>query len=309
MSGLKQLRNRVRSIKSTQKITKAMKVVSAAKLKRVKEKAEGLNDYARVLAGIINDLPHSDMLFSGQQNERKIFSKKMEDKPHLLVIMSSERGLCGAFNSSVVKLAKQSIAKLKQDGKELKIIIVGQKGYDALKLQYQDLIIENYRVHNNEYESVILQLKDKIINLIHNDEIGSCSIYYNLFENAITQIPSELSVLPITNSQDEAAINGDNGDDLAISSKEAKEEGQFAKYEYDGEDILPTVLDMYISGQIEYVLLQSKASEEGARMTAMDSASKNAGELIDKLTLQLNRSRQAMITTELIEIIAGAEAV
>lgn len=308
MSGLKQLRNRVKSIKSTQKITKAMKVVSAAKLQRVKEKAEGLNDYARVLGGIIKDLPHSDILFTGQQNERKIFSKTMESKPHLMIIISSERGLCGAFNSYVVKLAKKAIAELHQDGKQLKIIVIGQKGYNALKGQYQDLIIENYKIHNNDYESVILQLKQQIINLIQNDEIGSCSIYYNYFQNAITQIPSILQVLPIANGDQDLIASNEN-DELVIKTKNLTREETFAKYEYDGEDIVKKVLDMYISGQMEYVLLQSKASEEGARMTAMDNASKNAGELIDKLTLQLNRSRQTMITTELIEIIAGAEAV
>lgn len=302
MSGLKQLRNRVKSIRSTQKITRAMKVVSAAKLKRIKEKAERLNDYAKVLGNIIRDLSHSTDLFKDVANEHKIFSTNMQDKPHLMIVITSQRGLCGAFNSSLVRLAKQGILDLQQNEKQIKMIVIGQKGHDALKLQYKNLIMEHYDIITSDYEPIVLQLKDKIMHLIQNDEIGSCSVYYNYFKNALIQVPSSMQVLPVATNKQE--------DKLKITDKNSYMQNEnFAKYEYDGDRIIEKALEMYIGGQMEYAILQSKASEEGARMTAMDNASKNAGELIEQLTLQLNRSRQSMITTELIEIIAGAEAV
>lgn len=283
-----------------------MKVVSAAKLRRIKEKAEGLNDYAKVLGSIIQDLPNSNELFEDAANEQKFFSTNMQNKPHLMVVMTSQRGLCGAFNSSVVRLAKQGILDLQQNGKQIKLIVIGQKGYDALKWQYKDLIIEHYNIITSDYEPAILQLKDKIMHLIQNNEIGSCSVYYNYFQNAITQVPSAIKVLPIAEDKQEKE---EEKESKIIDKNNNIQDTNFAKYEYDGDGIIKQVLEMYIGGQMEYAILQSKASEEGARMTAMDNASKNASELIDQLTLQLNRSRQSMITTELIEIIAGAEAV
>lgn len=288
MSGLKQLRNRVRSINSTQKITKAMQVVSAAKLKKLKDKAEQLNDFSDVLANVMDDISASGNLMDMPKNDRMFFSRELENKPRLLVVMTTERGLCGGFNTQVIKRTKKDIAKFKADGEEVKLIIVGKKGYAALKNAYGELICAYYNVGKDNTECVASQVRDKIISLIESGEAGSCFMYYNRFKNAITQVMTKLQVLP------------------AIRCKTKSAESQ---YEYEGLGLVRDVINLYIGSQLNYGLLQSRASEEGARMTAMDNATRNAGELIESLTLQLNRSRQAIITTELTEIISGAEAI
>ena len=291
MSGLKQLRNRVKSIKSTQKITKAMHVVSAAKLKKVKEQAENFNEYSTVLGDIMYDISTSGNLMDLPANDRKFFNKNLEDMTHLLVVMTSERGLCGGFNSSVIRKVKNDIKTLQREGKAVKLLVIGKKGRDALKGQYSDIIAEYYH-HNikNNVECLAREVKDKIIEMVEGEEVGACYMYYNRFKNAMTQILTKECILP-------------------AETTESTEISAVSEYEYEGSDLVHEVIHLYISGEINYGLLQSKASEEGARMTAMDNATRNAGELVEKLTLQLNRSRQAMITTELTEIISGAEAV
>ncbi|PCJ27590.1 MAG: ATP synthase F1 subunit gamma [Rickettsiales bacterium] len=290
MSNLKQLRNRVRSIKSTQKITKAMHVVSASKLKKLKEKAEGLNHYTSVLGDIMHDISTSGNLMDLPICDRKFFSEDLKKMSHLLVIMTSERGLCGGFNSSVIRSAKRDIARFQKEGKQVKLLVIGKKGCDAFSRKYADMIEGTY--HNNKASSacVSLEVKNKIMEMVENEEIGACYMYYNLFKNAMTQILTTEQVLP-AHTADEA------------------ESGGVSEYEYEGENVVHNVIDLYIGGQINYGLLQSRASEECSRMTAMDNATRNAGDLIDSLTLKLNRSRQAIITTELTEIISGAEAV
>lgn len=289
MAGLKQLRNRVKSIKSTQKITKAMQLVSAAKLKRVKERAEDLNDYSSVLSSIMYDIATCGNLKDLPQNDRKFFSDTLKDLPYLLVVITSERGLCGGFNSTVVKRVKIDIHKLQSEGKSVKLIVIGRKGNDALKSHYSDIIVANYNIQKENSECVSWQVRDKIIDMIEHEECGTTFLYYNKFKNAITNIFTQQQIIP--------------AQPVAEEKKRAVSE-----YEYEGESLVHQVIGLHIGGQINYGLLQSKAGEEGARMTAMDNATRNAGELMQKLTLKLNRSRQAMITTELTEIISGAEA-
>ena len=291
MSGLKQLRNRVKSIKSTQKITKAMHVVSAAKLKKIKEQAENFNEYSVVLGDIMNDISTSVNLMDLPPNDRKFFNKDLKNMAHLLVVITSERGLCGGFNSSVIRQVKNDIKILQKEGKLIRLLVIGKKGRDALKDQYSD-IIAGYYHHNikNNVECLAREVKDKIIEMVEGEEVGACYMYYNRFKNAMTQILNKECILP--------AKSAENAEISAVS-----------ECEYEGSNLIHDVINFYISGEINYGLLQSKASEEGARMTAMDNATRNAGELVDKLTLKLNRSRQAMITTELTEIISGAEAV
>lgn len=288
MSGLKQLRNRVKSINSTQKITRAMQVVSAAKLKKLKDQAEQLNDFSDVLANVMDDISAGGNLTDMPKNDRMFFSRDLMAKARLLVVMTTERGLCGGFNAQVIKRTKKDIAKFKADGEEVKLIIVGKKGYAALKNSYSEMICAHYHVGRDDIECVAMQVRNKIIELIENGEVGSCFMYYNRFKNAMTQIMTKLQILP---------------------AQRCKTKSEESQYEYEGLGLVRDIINLYIGSQLNYGLLQSRASEEGARMTAMDNATRNAGELIDSLTLQLNRSRQAIITTELTEIISGAEAI
>jgi len=288
MSGLKHLRNRVKSIKSTQKITNAMHVVSAAKLKKLKSQAESLNDYSSVLGAIMCDISASGNLMDLPAEDRKFFSKELENMPHLLVVVTSERGLCGSFNSNVIKRVKFDIKKFEAEGKEVKLLVIGKKGMEALKNEFGKKVVGYYHVSHGNYESVSREVKDKIIELIENEKVGACYIYYNKFKNAMTQVMTREQILPAQVRLESEISNAS---------------------EYEGAGLVHNVISLYIGGQINYGLIQSRASEEGARMTAMDNATRNAGELVSKLTLQLNRSRQAIITTELNEIISGAESV
>ncbi len=286
MSDLKQLRDRVKSVKSTQKITKAMQVVSAAKLRKVKDAAEDLNDFSQILAKIMRDISYHINNLSLTENEKKFFTKDHE-KPALLLVTTSERGLCGSFNSQIIKTVKRDITKLKNKGQKAKLIIIGKKGYDALKTDYFELIEEYYNISKDNQYAVMLQITDKIMELVDGDKVGNCVLYYNEFKNALSQIMTKISVLPV---------------------ELAEEHIENSAYEYEGPNFIGTLINLHINGIVKYGLLQSKASEEGARMTAMDNATRNADELINSLTLKFNRSRQAIITTELIEIISGAEA-
>ncbi len=294
MSGLKHLRNRVKSIKSTQKITKAMQLVSAAKLRRIKDRAEALDDYSSILINIMNDVKLNLNFVNLTPFEHKFFNEDIEGKPHLCVVMTSERGLCGSFNSQIIKAVKRDIAKYQEQNVKVKLIVAGKKGYDALKNQYSELIEEYYHITKEKYLPVALAIKNKIISLTDQDEIGSCSLYYNEFKNALVQVMTKVSIFPV--------------EPLNISEQKENSKLPDSFFEYEGSNLVSSLIDLYVIGMIKHAFLQNKASEEAARMTAMDSATRNAGELIDKLTLQLNRSRQAIITTELTEIISGAEA-
>lgn len=296
MSGLKQLRSRIKSIKTTQKITKAMQIVSATKFIKAKNQVKDSEDYIGILQDIVSSVASSNNLQDLPIEQKKFFSEGLLDqgdlninKLHLLIVATSERGLCGAFNFLLSKQVKSDIANLENAGKQVRLIIIGKKGYDAFKGQYSHYIDNYYefpKVHNN---NLSFQLKEKLMEMVEDFGISNCQIYFNNCKNAMIQIPTKKQILPI---------------EKQLCSNE-----KYLSYEYEGEGLILHMIHLYVSAQINYALLQNRASEEGARMTAMDHATKNAKELINKLTLKLNRSRQDLITKDLIEIIVGAEAV
>ena len=285
MAGLKQLRLRIRSIKSTQKITKAMQLVSATKFTKAKRLISDSENYIMVLRNIVANIGSSEDL---TEEERKLFASNV-DAPHLLVLITSERGLCGAYNFLIIKQVQSYIANLEKMGKQVKLIIIGKKGYDVLKHNYSSYIDSYIAFPKSHSNNLSVQIKDKILTMIRNSEIGFCKIFFNKYKNSMTQIPTIAQILP-------------------VEKQDKPEQEKYLSYEYEGKGLISTIVDLYVGAQINYALLQSRASEEGARMTAMDNATKNAKELINKFTLKLNRSRQEFITKDLIEIIAGAEA-
>ncbi len=313
MSGLKELRNRVASINSTRKITKAMQVVSAAKLKKSKDKAERLNYFSDELGVMMADIAKSANPIDLPENDKKFFDKGMCDLPKLFVVMTSERGLCGGFNSQIVKAVKNDINQFQSEGRSVRLIVIGKKGHDALKAKYSDLIEKYFHLGKDDASYVSTSVRTSIIKMIESGKVGDCYLYYNKFKNAMTQVATRLQFLPASKNDSESHKSSDkslgaerfnnNSNSSALNSE------QVHKYEYEGRGLVRDIINLYLDGRINYGLLQSKASEEGARMTAMDNATRNAGELIDKLKLQLNRSRQTSITTELTEIVSGAEAV
>ncbi len=288
MAGLKQLRLRIRSIKSTQKITKAMQVVSATKFTKAKNLVRDSGNYIEVLRNIVARIGAPENLQNLPEEARGFFVQN-GNAPELLVLVTAERGLCGAFNFLIIKQMQTYIANLEKIGKQIRLIIIGKKGYDALKNNYANYI-DSYlpfpKTHDN---NLSIQIKDKILKMIKNSEIDSCQIFFNTCKNAMTQIPTVMQILP------------------AEKLNKIEQENHLS-YEYEGTELVASIINLYVGAQINYALLHSRASEEGARMTAMDNATKNAKELINKFTLKLNRSRQELITKDLIEIIAGAEA-
>ena len=290
MASLDDLKKRISSVKSTQKITKAMKMVAAAKLRRAQENAERGRPYSEKMNNIILNLSNG---ISDFENAPKLLAGTGQDKVHLCVVMTADRGLCGGFNSNIIKKAKAFFHKLSESGKEIKIITVGSKGYDQLKRLYKDKIIE--RISFKESKNVNYFDANKvgkiIIEKFEKKEFDVCTIFYNQFKNVITQIPQEQQIIPLKTS-------------------EKKDESSVQSYEFepDEDEILLNLLPKNISTQIFKAMLENSASEQGSRMSAMDNATRNAGEMVDKLTIEYNRSRQAAITKELIEIISGAES-
>ena len=290
MASLDDLKKRISSVKSTQKITKAMKMVAAAKLRRAQESAERGRPYSEKMNNIILNLSSG---LSDKENVPKLLSGSGEDKVHLCVVMTADRGLCGGFNSNIIKKAKIYFKRLSEDGKTLKIITVGSKGYDQLKRVYKDNIIENisFKESKNANYFDANKVGKIIIEKFENKEFDVCTIFYNQFKNVITQIPQEQQIIPLKMTEDETN-----------KSDESYE------FEPDEDEILGNLLPKNISTQIFKAMLENSASEQGSRMSAMDNATRNAGEMVDKLTIEYNRSRQAAITKELIEIISGAES-
>ncbi len=292
MPSLDDLKKRIKSVKSTQKITKAMKMVAAAKLRKAQENAEKGRPYSQKMQNIILNLTKS---MNDPQNAPKLLVGNGKDKTYLCVVLTADRGLCGGFNSNICKLAKANFKKILSDGKELKIITVGIKGLDQIRREYSKNIIKKFSFKNkkqitfNEAEII----GNEIINLFNQDEFDICILFYNNFKNVITQIPQAQQIIPAENKP----------------SKEEQEENR-TSYEFEPEEdeILEDLLPKNISTQVFKAFLENAASEQGSRMTAMDNATRNAGELVDKLTINYNRSRQASITKELIEIISGAES-
>ena len=290
MPSLDDLRKRIKSVKSTQKITKAMQMVAAAKLRKAQENAEKGRPYSEKMNNIILNLSNS---ITDKENAPKLLTGTGADKVHLCVVLTADRGLCGGFNSNIVKKAKSFFKKIKSEGKSLKIITVGSKGYDQLKRIYGSQIIEKISFKDSKIANYLDAeiVGKKIIELFEKNEFDMCTIFYNQFKNVMTQIPQEQQIIP-------------------LKSNEIKKNSVEDKYEFEPEEdeILLNLLPKNISTQIFKAMLENSASEQGSRMSAMDSATRNAGELVDKLTINYNRSRQAAITKELIEIISGAES-
>jgi F-type H+-transporting ATPase subunit gamma len=290
MASLDDLKKRISSVKSTQKITKAMKMVAAAKLRRAQENAEKGRPYSDKMNNIILNLSNG---ISDIENAPKLLSGTGEDKVHLCVVMTSDRGLCGGFNTNIIKKAKLYFQKILDEGKTLKIITVGTKGYDQLKRLYGDKIIE--RISFKDSKNINYFDADKVgkivIEKFEKKEFDVCVIFYNQFKNVITQIPQEQQIIPLKTTDEETNSSDDN-----------------YEFEPEEDEILSNLLPKNISTQIFKAMLENSASEQGSRMSAMDNATRNAGEMVDKLTIEYNRSRQAAITKELIEIISGAES-
>jgi F-type H+-transporting ATPase subunit gamma len=289
MASLDDLKKRIASVKSTQKITKAMKMVAAAKLRKAQESAEKGRPYSEKMNNIILNLSSG---ISDKENAPKLLSGTGNNQVHLCVVMTSDRGLCGGFNSNIIKKAKSYFSKILDEGKELKIITVGSKGNDQLKRAYGDKIIENitFKESKNANYFDADKVGKIVIEKFEAGEFDICTIFYNQFKNVITQIPQAQQIIPLNDEKDEN------------SSDESYE------FEPDEDEILSNLLPKNISTQIFKAMLENSASEQGSRMSAMDNATRNAGEMVDKLTIEYNRSRQAAITKELIEIISGAES-
>ena len=290
MPSLDDLKKRIKSVKSTQKITKAMKMVAAAKLRKAQENAEKGRPYSQKMQNIILNLTRS---ISDPQNAPKLLVGTGKDQTHLCVVLTADRGLCGGFNSNICKLAKSSFKKILSEGKNLKIITVGSKGLDQIKREYEKYIVKKFSFKDKKQitfkEAEVIG--NEIINLFKKNEFDKCVLFYNNFKNVITQIPQAQQIVPA----DKTPI---------------KENEENLSYEFEPEEdeILEDLLPKNISTQVFKAFLENAASEQGSRMTAMDNATRNAGDLVDKLTINYNRSRQASITKELIEIISGAES-
>jgi F-type H+-transporting ATPase subunit gamma len=291
MPSLKDLKVRINSVKSTQKITSAMKMVAAAKLRRAQEQAEAARPYAERMERMLGSLASA---MAGRDGAPALLVGTGKDQTHLLVVMTSDRGLCGGFNSSIVRGARRMIRDLLAAGKAVKIITVGRKGRDQLRRDYGKLIIESFddigrpRLTYADAD----RIAHRITALYEAGDFDVCTIFYNKFKSAMTQILTAQQLIPFTGGGGEAAPTND----------------VFYEYEPDEQEILAELLPRNLGVQIFRALLENSASEQGARMTAMDSATRNAGDMINKLTINYNRSRQAYITKELIEIISGAEA-
>ena len=294
MPNLDDLKKRIGSVKSTEKITKAMKMVAAAKLRRAQESAESSRPYSDSMKDLIESISKG---YKPSSTDRNLLTGDEKDQVHLLILFTSERGLCGGFNSIVTRTLRDKIENLIDQNKTVKIVCVGKKGYDILKRQYSEMITEV--IDMRAVKSITYQdaknISDKIVKMFFDGEFDKCSIFYNEFKSVISQIPTEQQVIPIEIINDEA--------------DEEKKEESFFEFEPGESEILDEILPLNFTVQVFKALLESAASEQGARMSAMDNASRNAGDMIDNLTLFYNRSRQAVITKELIEIISGAEAV
>ncbi|MCB8839691.1 F0F1 ATP synthase subunit gamma [Aurantimonas sp. VKM B-3413] len=291
MASLKDLRNRIASVKSTQKITKAMQMVAAAKLRRAEERAGAARPYADRMASVLANIASA---MEGDGPPLMVGTGK--DDTHLLVVFTAERGLAGAFNASIVKLARQHQRRLEAEGKTVKFLAVGKKAWDLMRRDLSSKVVHrtDFREVKNVGFAEADGLGETIIEMFGKGEFDVCSIFYSAFENVITQTPTAQRIIPATI---EAEAGG-----------EAK--GAVAVYDYEPEpgEILEALVPRNIKVQILHALLENAASEQGARMSAMDNATRNAGDMIDKLSISYNRQRQAQITTELVEIISGAEA-
>ena len=290
MPNLKDLKNRIDSVKNTRKITKAMQMVAAAKLRRAQEAAEEGRPYTARMNAVLGGLAAS---VGGSDSAPKLLSGSGADSVHLLVVMTGERGLCGGFNSSIVRMARAKAEELAAAGKTVKMITVGKKGRDQLKREYGDRIIHHVdltEVKRVGYANAHDIARD-VLGRFETGEFDVATIFYNTFVNVALQEPTMLQIIP-----------------ASFEASNDAETGTVYDYEPGEDEILKDLLPRGVATQIFSALLENGASEQGARMSAMDNATRNAGDMIDALTIEFNRSRQAIITNELIEIISGAEA-
>lgn len=289
MASLKDLKLRIESVKSTRKITKAMQMVAAAKLRRAQEAAESARPYAEKMREVVGNLAASA---ADSASAPRILSGSGQSDTYLLVVSTAERGLCGGFNSSIVRMARARARELLEDGKTVKIITIGKKGREQLKREFESHFIEHVDLsgHRNIGYETAQGISDRILEMFEAEEFDIAYSYFSRFKSVINQVPTERQLVPVVV---EAAEDS---------------QGQFYNYEPEEVELLADLLPKAIANEIYSALLENAASEQGARMSAMDNATRNAGEMIDKLTIVYNRSRQAAITKELIEIISGAEA-
>lgn len=291
MPSLKDLKNRIASVKATQKITKAMQMVAAAKLRRAQEAAEAARPYSERMASVMANISGA---VSGDDAPR-LMAGTGKDDVHLLVVCTAERGLCGGFNTQIARFARLQVKELQSQGKEVKILCVGKKGYDQLKREFDSLILD--RVDLREVKNIGFanaeDIANRISTLFNAGEFDVCTLFYSEFKSVISQVPTAQQLIP---AKIEASEEDGQGSDAAYD------------YEPDANEILEDIIPRNIKVQILRALLENVAGEMGAKMSAMDNATRNAGDMIDKLTMSYNRQRQAQITKELIEIISGAEA-
>jgi len=293
MPSLKDLRNRIASVKATQKITKAMQMVAAAKLRRAQEAAEAARPYSERMGAVLANITQA---IGGGGDAPALMTGTGRDDVHMLVVCTAERGLCGGFNSQIARLARDHIRRLLADGKQVKIICVGKKGYDILRRDYASLILD--RVDLREVKTLGFVNADaiarKVIQLFNQGGFDICTLFYSQFRSVISQIPTAQQIIPA--AQASAAAEGGNSG------------GAVYEYEPEPGEILSDLIPRNIAVQIFRALLENAAGEMGAKMSAMDNATRNAGDMINRLSITYNRQRQAQITKELIEIISGAEA-
>ena len=294
MASLKALRDRINSVKSTRKITSAMKMVAASKLKRAQTQAEAARPYAERMQRMLAALAASA---AGSPTAPRMLVGTGNDRTHLLVVVTADRGLAGGFNTNVGRAARSAIRRLESDGKTVKLLTIGRKGRDYLRREFADRIVDEVSFAGKKQVGFgdVTEVGDKIAAMLAKGEFDVCTIVYNRFVSVISQVPTEQQVIPLqVGPQDEAPPSGPQA---------------MYEFEPDEETILAALLPRNMSIQLFRALIESAAGEQGARMAAMDNATRNAGEMINKLTLNYNRTRQAGITRELIEIISGAEAV
>jgi F-type H+-transporting ATPase subunit gamma len=298
LPNLKELKDRQVSVKSTQKITRAMQMVAAAKLSKAQESAQSARPYASRLAKVMGNLLES---VEGGSDAPELMIGSGKSDTYLLVVAAADRGLCGAFNSNIIKLASKEIKELLSEGKEVKILCIGKRGYDLLRRNHKDKILEFIslkEIKNISYMEAA-NIGNKVVKMFEDEQFDICKLYYSSFKSVISQIPVSKQLIPL---EFKSESNEDQERDVTESNK--------AIYDYEPEesDVMEELLPLNLNIQIFQGLLENAASEQGSRMSAMDNATRNAGEMINKLTLQYNRTRQAIITKELIEIISGAEA-
>jgi len=294
MPNLKDLKNRIGSVKSTQKITSAMKMVAAAKLRRAQEGAEAARPYAERMERMLNSVASS---IAGVDGAPPMLAGTGKEETHLLVACTADRGLCGGFNGSITRATRNRANELRAQGKTVKLLFVGRKAHDILKKEFPDSVVDAVTgIGKKGVEfSEAMGVADKIITMFEAGEFDVCTIIFNRFQSAMTQIVTEQQLIPFSVSEDEAAEATSGAQPVYI-------------YEPDEDEIIADLLPRNLGVQVFQALLESSASEHGARMSAMDNATRNAGDMIDNLTMTYNRTRQAFITKELIEIISGAEA-